>query len=67
MIIMFTSLSGLVGYSNSWTIPTMLIGCAFAFVLMWWPDPETPIMYRKIMLVSFFILSLVYVLIFISY
>lgn len=67
MFITFTSLSGLVGYSNSWTIPTFLIGCFFAFFLMWWPDPQTPIMYRKIMLISFFIVSLVYVLIFFSY
>ena len=67
MFITFTSLSGLVGYSNSWTIPTFLIGCFFAFFLMWWPDPQTPIMYRKIMLISFFIISLVYFLIFLSY
>jgi membrane associated rhomboid family serine protease len=67
MLITFTSLSGLVGYSNSWTIPTFLIGCFFAFFLMWWPDPQTPIMYRKITLISFFIISLVYFLIFLSY
>lgn len=67
MFITFTSLSGLVGYSNSWTIPTFLIGCFFAFFLMWWPDPQTPIMYRKIALISFFIITLVYFLIFLSY
>jgi hypothetical protein len=67
MFITFTSLSGLVGYSNSWTIPTFLIGCFFAFFLMWWPDPQTPIMYRKITLISFFIITLVYFLIFLSY
>lgn len=67
MIITFTSFSGLVGYSNSFTIPSFLIGCFFAFFLIWWPDPQNPIMYRKIMLISFFIISLVYILIFLSY
>ena len=67
MFIAFTSLSGLVGYSNSLTLPSFLVGCLFAFFLMWWPDPHTPIMYRKIMLVSFFIIALVYILLFLSY
>jgi hypothetical protein len=67
MIITFTSFSGLVGFANSFSIPAFLIGCFFAFFLIWWPDPQNPIMYRKIMLISFFIVGLVYILIFLSY
>lgn len=67
MIITFTSFSGLVGYTNSFTIPSFLVGCFFSFFLIWWPDPQNPIMYRKIMLISFFIIGLVYILIFLSY
>lgn len=67
MIITFSSFSGLVGFASSFTIPAFLVGCCFAFFLIWWPDPQNPIMYRKIMLISFFIILLVYVLIFLSY
>lgn len=67
MLIIFTGFQGLIGYSYELTLACFLIGCYFAHVLMSWPDPTNPILYRKITLVLYLILGLVYFLFFINF
>ena len=62
-----TGLSGLVGYSNSFTIPVILLGCNFSIMIMRWADPNLPILYRKVMLVVYVVVVVIYVLMFINY
>lgn len=67
LFISLSSLSGLIGFSNSLSLPTFLLGCNFAIAIMRWPDPNSPILYRKIMLVIYVVIGIVYVLLFFNY
>ena len=67
MLIVVSGFSGLVGYSNSFTLPILLIGCNFSFTIMKWADPNMPILYRKVMLVIYTISIAIFILFLINY
>lgn len=67
MIIVFTGFQGLIGYSYSLTMACFLIGCNFSYVLMTWADREHAMVYRKITLVLYMIVGLMYILFFINF
>ena len=66
MLIIFCGFYGLIGYSYYLTLPCFLVGCNFAYALMMWSDPSNPILYRKITLVLYSIIGLIYFLFFIN-
>lgn len=67
MFAILTGLSGLVGSANSFTLPVFLMGCNFSLLIIKWADPSLPILYRKVMLVIYFIAVVIFVLLFINY
>ena len=67
MFILLTGLSGLIGYANSFTLPVFLLGSNFSILIMKWVDPNSPFLYRKIMLFIYFVLVLIFILMFINY
>ena len=67
MFAILTNLSGLIGYSDSFTFPVFLIGSNFSIIIMKWTDPNSPPLYRKFMLVVYLILVLIFILMFIRY
>jgi membrane associated rhomboid family serine protease len=62
-----TGLGGLVGASNSFTMPIFLLGCNFALLIMKWADPSLPILYRKVMLIIYLIAIIIFVILFVNY
>lgn len=66
MLIIFSGFYGLVGFNYYLTLPCFLVGCNFAYALMMWSDPANPILYRKITLVLYSIIGLVYFLFFVN-
>lgn len=62
-----TGLSGLVGYSNSFTMPVFLLGSNFSILIIRWADPTLPILYRKVMLVVYLIVAIIFILMFVNY
>lgn len=67
MFSVMTGLSGLVGFSNSFTMPVFLLGSNFSILIMRWADPTLPILYRKVMLIIYLIVVFIFVLMFINY
>lgn len=67
MFAILTGLSGLIGYADSFTFPVFLVGSNFSIMLMKWVDPNSPILFRKVMLVVYVILVAIFVLMFINY
>ena len=67
MFSLLTGLSGLIGYADSFTFPIFLLGSNFSIMIMKWADPNSPILYRKVMLVVYLILILIFILMFINY
>jgi hypothetical protein len=67
MLIVFTGFPGLIGYNYSLSLPCFLVGCNFAYLLISWADREHPMIYRKITLVLYLILGLMYILFFINF
>jgi hypothetical protein len=67
MVIVFTGFQGLIGYNYSLSLPCFLVGCNFAYLLISWADREHPMIYRKITLVLYLILGLMYILFFINF
>ena len=67
MFIALTGLSGLVGHANNFTLPVFLLGCNFSVQIMKWADPNLPVLYRKVMLVVYFIALLIFLLLFVNY
>lgn len=64
MFIVFTGFFGLIGYTYYFTLPCFLIGCNFAYHLLNWPDPSIAILHRKMWLVIYLIIGLIYFFIF---
>ncbi len=62
-----TGLSGLVGFANSFTMPVFLLGSNFSILIMRWADPALPILYRKVMLIIYLIVIVIFVLMFVNY
>lgn len=67
MLLIISGLSGLVGYSNSFTLPVILLGSNFSILIMKWGDPTLPILYRKVMLILYVIVVIIFVLMFMNY
>lgn len=67
MFTVFTGLSGLVGCSNSFTLPVFLFGCNFSLLFVKWADPSLPILYRKVMFIVYLIAIVIFLLLFINY
>ena len=67
MFAILTNLSGLIGYSDSFTLPVFLIGSNFSIMIMKWADPGSPPLYRKFMLVVYLVLVVIFILMFITY
>lgn len=67
MLIVFSGFQGLIGYAYEGTLVCFLIGCFFAQALMLWPDPTNPVIYRKITLVIYLIIGLIFILCFINF
>jgi hypothetical protein len=67
MFTIFTGLSGLVGCSNSFTLPFFLCGCNFSLLFVKWADPSLPILYRKVMFIVYLIAIVIFLLLFINY
>ena len=66
MFAIFTGFPGLIGYTFSLTLPCYLIGTIFAYALISWPNPELPIVYRKVSLIVYTVCLLIYIIIFLS-
>lgn len=66
MLIIFCGFYGLIGFNYYLTLSCFLVGCNFAYALMMWSDPSNPILYRKITLVLYSIIGLIYFLFFIN-
>lgn len=67
MLIVFTGFQGLIGYSYELSLACFLVGCNFSYILMSWADREHPMIYRKITLVLYLIVGLMYILFFINF
>lgn len=67
MLIVFTGFQGLIGFSYELSLACFLVGCYFSHILMGWPDPSNPVIYRKITLVLYLIVALMYMLFFLNF
>ena len=64
MFIVFTGFYGLIGSTYYFTLPCFLMGCNFGYALLSWPDPNIANLHRKMWLVIYLIIGLIYFFIF---
>ena len=67
MCYLLTGLSGLIGYSNKFTLPFLLLGSNFSLLIIRWADPNSSLFYRKITLLIYLVFAGTFLILFINY
>lgn len=64
---LLTGLSGLIGCSNKFTLPFILLGSNFSLLIIKWSDPNNSLFYRKITIVIYLVFAVTFLMLFINY